>query len=262
MTSPNPTPYPVPLPALDTECAETFHRRTRLFGADGREPGPGPAPVPQSKALVLPSVAPLQGLSLDEAIMRRRTRREFDAQQVLTLPQLARLLVLSSGRTAPAMPGEWAAASGHRAVPSAGASYAVEVHVIAQRVAGLPPGSYCYKPLEHALESRRLGSFEEGLGRWTFDQHWMLGAAAVFVMVGRLERIAPRYGSRGYRYMLFEAGHVAQNLYLLGAAHELCVQATGGFVDYAIARLLGLQQRAMILYLVAVGPAARTQRQG
>ena len=258
MTSSNCIPYPVPLPMLDTECAETFHRRTRLFGVNGL----GPAPAPQSEALVLPSVEPLQGLSLDEAIVRRRTRREFDAQQHMTLQQLARMLVLSSGRTAPAMPGEWAAAGGHRAVPSAGASYPVEVHVIAQRVAGLAPGSYCYQAVEHALELRRSGPFGEGLKRWTFDQHWMVDAAAVFVMVGRLERIAPRYGSRGYRYMLFEAGHVAQNLYLLGAAHELCVQATGGFVDDAIAHLLGLQKRAMILYLVAVGPAASTQLQG
>ena len=259
MTSYNPTLYAVPLPALEPECAQTFHRRTQLFGADGPAPA---ASTPQIEALSLPSVVPLQGLSLEEAIVRRRTRREFDAQQVLTLPQLARLLLLSSGRTAPAMPSELAAAGGHRAVPSAGASYAVEVHVIAQRVTGLAPGSYCYEPVGHTLELRRSGSFEEGLRRWTFDQHWMLDAAAVFVMVGRLERIAPRYGSRGYRYMLFEAGHVAQNLYLLGAAHELCVQATGGFVDHAIARLLGLQQRAMILYLVAVGPAASTPMQG
>ncbi len=75
-----------------------------------------------------------------------------------------------------------------------------------------------------------------------------------FALVGTLDRIAPRYASRGYRYMLFEAGHIAQNLYLLGAAHGLCVQAAGGFIDAEIACMLALESGRDPLYLLAVGP--------
>jgi nitroreductase len=82
----------------------------------------------------------------------------------------------------------------------------------------------------------------------------MAGAGAVFALIGDPARIQQRYAARGYRYMLFEAGHVAQNLYLLGAAHEVCVQATGGFFEDAFERLFALDGTGRhVLYLVAVG---------
>jgi SagB-type dehydrogenase family enzyme len=82
----------------------------------------------------------------------------------------------------------------------------------------------------------------------------MAGAGAVFALIGDAARIQERYGARGYRYMLFEAGHIAQNLYLLGAAHGLCVQATGGFFEDAFDRLFALDDTERhVLYLVAVG---------
>jgi len=134
------------------------------------------------------------------------------------------------------------------------------MRVIAQRVTGIEPGVYQYHVLDHALSLRRVGLFETALRRWTLDQPWMLGAAAIFALVGEMKRIAPRYSSRGYRYMLFEAGHVAQNLYLLGAQYGLCVQAIGGFADAAIGTLLCLVEGESAIYLLAVGPGMQGRR--
>ena len=234
------------------ESAQRFHRATYLIGqATDRVPEAASAPP---GPIALPCVEPAAGPALEQVIARRRTRRDFDARKTLSVEGLARLLVLSAGRTALAEPGSWAPPSGHRAVPSAGATYPVSVHLIARRVAGLAPGIYEYAALDHTLLPGPQGTDDDLLERSTLDQPWMRGAAAVFVLVGTLERIAPRYASRGYRYMLFEAGHVAQNLYLLGTAHGLCVQATGGFIDDAITRMMGLDVGRDPLYLLAVGP--------
>jgi nitroreductase len=73
-------------------------------------------------------------------------------------------------------------------------------------------------------------------------------------MAGFTGRIRPRYGERGYRYMLLEAWHIAHNMSLLGAAYGLGALCDGGFVDTAISRLLGLDDVTEIpLYIVAMG---------
>jgi SagB-type dehydrogenase family enzyme len=235
------------------DCARAFHRATSLVAEAGtREPRTGFAAT-DTEPLRLPSIVPGDA-SLEPTIVKRRTRREFDAAGVIDLELLARLAVLAIGRTAPAEPGSWSPPQGHRAVPSAGATYSVDLHLVARRVAGVSPGVYRYDALAHALWPCRCDFDDALFVRATLDQTWLRPAAAVFALVGNLERIAPRYASRGYRYMLFEAGHVAQNLYLLGTAHGLCVQATGGFMDGVIAGLLGLREGQDPLYLLGVGP--------
>lgn len=237
--------------SLPTEdCAASYHRRTSMLAQPGDALLPTATPPHSDFGVALPYVKPATGPSLEQAIGRRRTERHFDPRAGLTLAELARLLVLSCGRT------EGGDDAAHRAVPSAGAAYPVDVYVIVQRVAGLPPGAYGYDAGTHRLALRRAGRFAAGLARWTLDQPWMARAATVFVLVGTLARLQPRYASRGYRYMLFEAGHVAQNLCLLGAARGLCVQPAGGFVDLAFDRLLALDDGQRSLYLLAVGPGA------
>jgi SagB-type dehydrogenase family enzyme len=235
------------------DCAREFHRSTSLTG-DGTTGLHARLAPAQVEPIDLPELVPMDAPPLEATIAARRTRRAFDCNGVIALEQLARLAVLSAGRTALAEPGSWSPPQGHRAVPSAGATYPVDVHLVARRVRGLLPGAYRYDVQRHALWACRNGIDEGRLERATLDQSWMRAAAVIFALVGTLDRIAPRYASRGYRYMLFEAGHVAQNLYLLGTAHGLCVQATGGFMDRAIADLLGLRPDQDPLYLLAVGP--------
>jgi SagB-type dehydrogenase family enzyme len=68
------------------------------------------------------------------------------------------------------------------------------------------------------------------------------------------ERTMSRYGPRGYRYVLLEAGHVAQNLCLVATELELGTLCLGGFRDAAINELLGLDPRGEgAVYAVAIG---------
>jgi SagB-type dehydrogenase family enzyme len=74
------------------------------------------------------------------------------------------------------------------------------------------------------------------------------------VLTAVVERALAKYCDRGYRYLLLEAGHAAQNLELAAAALSLGACDLGGFVDHDITELLDLDGDEEIpLHSVAVG---------
>lgn len=76
----------------------------------------------------------------------------------------------------------------------------------------------------------------------------------VVVLSAVLARSLPKYGDRGYRYLLLEAGHVGQNLDLVASALGLGAVNLGGFYDDELARLLCLDPEWEIpLYATAIG---------
>ena len=88
-------------------------------------------------------------------------------------------------------------------------------------------------------------------------QPYVASANAVAFFVGAHGRTLAKYGMRGYRYLLLEAGHAAQNLGLAATAAGLGTLCIGGFRDHLVNRLFGLDERqAVALYAVAVGWAA------
>jgi SagB-type dehydrogenase family enzyme len=91
-------------------------------------------------------------------------------------------------------------------------------------------------------------------------QPYLTAAAVVVVLAGALDRTTARYGDRGYRYVLYEAGHAMQNLTLAGAALDIGTLNLGGFLDDALAAVLRLRPDAVPLYAVAFGPPAGADR--
>lgn len=247
--------------AQDMDVARLYHDNTKVLPYEMRMgwsdlPDPvGPETVPVR--FRLPPVEVAQGMPLEEAIYRRTTCRSFDPDAMLSQAVFSRLIAFACGYTS--VFAEAPDLGFHRATPSGGARYPVELYPIVLRAEGLAPGAYHYAIVDHSIELLRPGSFRQALVQWTLGQTYVADASAVFALAGFYERIRPRYGERGYRYTLMEAGHVAQNLYLLGTALGLGVLAIGGFVDSALNRLLGLDEaHESILYLVAVGvPKAR-----
>ena len=202
----------------------------------------------------LPKVGPAKSLGLEETIRGRVSAREFNPRTPLSQALLSRLLSFSCGYTTPLYFENRYSVVHRRAQPSAGGKYPIETYPIILNVAGLPPGVYHYDMNDHSLGLLRSGMFGQTLANWTLFQPYMAEAGVLLVMAGFFDRIRPRYGERGYRYMLLESGHIAQNLYLLSTAYGLGAVANGGFVDTAINRLLGLNDATQVaLYIVAVG---------
>jgi SagB-type dehydrogenase family enzyme len=142
-----------------------------------------------------------------------------------------------------------------RPVPSAGALYPLELYLLAREVDGLEAGVYHYEIFTHELEEIRLVPLPPRFVEYLFMGQFYVGrAAAIVVMTAVVHRSLRKYGDRGYRYVLFEAGHVAQNLNLMGAACGLGSLNLGGFFDHDLAALLEVPLESEIpLYAIALG---------
>ena len=95
----------------------------------------------QPNLLKLPQPSLKSQASVEEAIQSRRSVRSF-AGKALSLAEVGQIMWAAQGIT-----GE----RGMRAAPSAGATYPLEVYLVARKVDGLEPGIYKYLSGEHAI---------------------------------------------------------------------------------------------------------------
>jgi SagB-type dehydrogenase family enzyme len=237
--------------------AWTFHRNTSYSAAVralARE-APGLARVSQERGTLAAFALPpsrLSGSSLSAALENRFSCRLFGAMPV-TLAEIAAALAAGFGMLRPGL------RSNDRPVPrpspSAGGLYPLESYVLARRVEGLETGVYHYAGATHALEllPSRVSSMTD-LAAVFLNQDFVNTAAAVLVTVAVPDRTLLKYGDRGYRYLLLEAGHCAQNVNLVCAALGLGCCNIGGFLDRALAALLGVDAELEFpVYAQAIG---------
>jgi SagB-type dehydrogenase family enzyme len=194
----------------------------------------------------LPAPAHDGRVALEKALWLRRSRREFSAQP-LRRSELAQLLWATQGMTG---------FEGRRTTPSAGASYPLEVHLLAGSVEGVPAGHYRYLPRRHALLELATGDRRADLARAALDQAWVARAGAILVLTAVPERTTFTYGERGARYVQQEAGAAAQNLQLEAAALGLASAVVGAFRDAEVARLLHLSDWEQPACILPVGRPA------
>ena len=162
------------------------------------------------------------------------------------LVELSRLLHAATGITD--------SARGYRAAPSAGALYPIETYLIVHNVEGLEPGAYHYNVADHALEQLQTVDLRTEIVVAGIGQE-MLGQAQIcFVLSAIFQRTRWKYRERSYRYVLLEAGHIGQNLYLAATSMGMGACAVGAFLDDNLNDLLGLDgKEEAAIYLFAAG---------
>jgi SagB-type dehydrogenase family enzyme len=144
-----------------------------------------------------------------------------------------------------------------RSVPSAGGLFPLEVYLFTQRVQGLEDGLYHYDVRAHALELVRAGNLFADLEVVLYTYPFVRDANLIFALAAVFKRTQKKYGPRGYRYILLEAGHSAQNICLAAAEQGLSTLCMGGFVDSRLNRMLNLSSADEgVVYSVAVGYGA------
>ncbi|HIK03178.1 MAG TPA: SagB/ThcOx family dehydrogenase [Trichormus sp. M33_DOE_039] len=140
--------------------------------------------------------------------------------------------------------------------PSAGGLYPIEMFVSIQAVTGLSAGLYHYEPRGHGLHWVNETVPSEFIAP-LLQQDYITHANALFILTGVFMRSLYKYGTRGYRFVLFEAGHQAENICLMAVELGLGSLCLGGFQDTSVNQILGIDgQRHAALYCVAVGTAA------
>ena len=90
------------------------------------------------------------------------------------------------------------------------------------------------------------------------SQEMVLRAAFMLVLTGIYDRVQWKYVDRSYRYLLLEAGHLGQNVYLAATALGLGPCGIGAYFDDDLNRLVGVDGRdEATVYLMAIGPTSR-----
>jgi SagB-type dehydrogenase family enzyme len=144
-----------------------------------------------------------------------------------------------------------------RAVPSGGALYPLELYVAALRVDGLEAGLYHFDPLLCCLEIARTGLAPDELAALSTYPEIVSPCAALLLVVAVFGRTRFKYGLRGYRFALLEAGHLGQNVLLAATAFGFGAVPLGGFYDRLTDEFLGLDGvNESTLYTIAIGRAS------
>jgi len=190
-----------------------------------------------TQQVALPSPATEGAMSLEQAIQRRRSTREFRSEP-LPLATLSQLLWAGQGITS---------ADGKRAAPSAGALYPLELYVVTstQVMHYLPDG--------HRVEVRLEPDRRPQLQAAAFGQVPVGAAPDVVVVAAAPERTRRKYGGRAEVFVALEAGHAAQNILLEATARGLAAVPIGGVDPSRAARTLALPNDQEVLYLIPVG---------
>ena len=149
--------------------------------------------------------------------------------------------------------------SGKRAVPSAGATFPLEIFVAVadNGVEELDAGVYHYRHHydgdSHSLRKRHDESVIDELTEAAYGQDCVKQAAAVVVVTSEDERTCGRYGQRGVMYCHIEAGHVGQNFSLMAVSLGLATVMVGAYKDEAVIDALKLKKGLKAYYMMPVG---------
>jgi SagB-type dehydrogenase family enzyme len=182
------------------------------------------------------------------ALTHRRRSRLPEHCGPVSLDQLGTILALSAG-SSPTVPGL-------RVTPSGGAMYPLDVAVIAHRVDGLAPGGYLYDPIKHGLLARTTIRPAEFHARASAARP-MPQPSLTLAVVATFARSRAKYGLRGYRFALLEAGHLVQAALTVATAVGLDALPWGGFIDHDVDHRLeldGLDRSCVYLLAISAGP--------
>jgi SagB-type dehydrogenase family enzyme len=138
--------------------------------------------------------------------------------------------------------------------PSGGGRNPYEAYVYARNVSGLEAAAYHYSAAEHSLHEVTR-DYHPSPGAVLGGQPWFDNAAALVLLVANFDRTMWKYPHpTGYRVVVLEAGHIAQNIILAATAHGLACTPTCAVADdeaESLTRCTGLTLTTM--YAVALG---------
>lgn len=197
----------------------------------------------------LPPPSPKGKMSLEEAIARRRSMRDF-APEPISQVQLSQILWAAQGVSDTRQQ--------FRTVPSAGATYPLEIFVACGEncIDGIGEGVYHYNVESHSLVQHYKGDVRAELARAALGQEFIYEASVDIIICALYRRTLSSYGDRGVRYVYMEVGHAGQNIYLQATALGLATVAVGAFRDEEVKQVLRLGEQYQPLYIMPVGKPA------
>jgi SagB-type dehydrogenase family enzyme len=212
-----------------------------------RPPWPGTAIDLQTYA----NAPPEKKSPFSKLLRDRRSAREFDAQNPITLAELASFLdgaarVLSKW-TSPLDFGDGSFGPDidytTRPYPSAGSAYELELYLAVARCEGLASGFYHYDADRHALVpiEVRAQALDALIGAASYAMDAPGPPQILLTIAARFNRIAWKYSAIGYSLILRDVGVLLQTLYLTATDLGLGGCAVGTSNIDLFAKMTGLE---------------------
>ncbi len=206
-----------------------------------------PRRYPGYPTVSLPRCGARWTASLDSVLAGRRSPERFTTRQP-SRRVLGRLLQFAHGITGD---------TGRGPVPSAGGLQGLELYVGVLAPGWLPAGVYHYDRGGHWLSE-----LERDIARDEWETlvpvlPFVPGGSLLWILVGDGARVMAKYGERGRRFLLLEAGHLMQNLCLLSMSLGLGTRPLGGYFETALAQRMRMLADDDVLYLGLCGQIAR-----
>ncbi len=183
-----------------------IHRASRLVSIDeGRRvisANPESAHISGAAHVISPELlAPQDGMSLGEAILRRGSARVF-AREPIGADELATILSASSGSLKADFP------------------WLTETFLIANAIDGLKSGAYYYRRETGGLELIKEGQFRREAGYLCLEQSLGADCSTLIIYMTNFETVLHAFGNRGYRDAHLEAGLLGGRAYIASYALE------------------------------------------
>jgi SagB-type dehydrogenase family enzyme len=180
-------------------------------------------------------------VSVEQAIFQRRSIRNYK-DEALSLEEVSQILWAAQGKTV-----DW----GGRTVPSAGATYPLEIYIVVGDVKDLELGLYHYKQENHELLKMNDKDIRNEIASAAWRQEFIGQAPIIIVIAADYNRTTKRYGKQGIRYVDNEVGHCGQNIYLQCEALGLGTVAIGAFQEDRVIQILKIKEEP--IYIMPIG---------
>ncbi|WP_077369142.1 SagB/ThcOx family dehydrogenase [Anaerosalibacter sp. Marseille-P3206] len=200
-----------------------------------------------------PNIEGFNNGKLFEILNQRRSVRNFKSSTI-SEQIFSNFLYYSVG-----ISGEYVADNYHSVsklfrYPLAGAINSMYIYIIVNSVENISNGVYLYYPNNHSMilikrnfecvDYENITSSEELAKNSLFSIH----------IAGDMRLKGWKYQDRGYRFLNIEAGHIAQNIYLVATDMGYGAVSSGGFLDGDFYDYIGIRKdEQYLLYEVFVG---------
>ncbi len=205
--------------------------------------GPLPAITGESFALDLDPEHGDSPDSIETVIHRRGSSRQF-ARRSITFAQLS----ITLQRATQGVPADF--------LDPEGVSLN-HLYLIVHAVDGLDPGIYVFHRDTNTLELLRHGDFRQDAGYLGLEQAIPADASVDVFFMADLQPIFERFGNRGYRAALLEAGIIGGKLYLAAYAQRLGASGLTFFDDDVTNFFSPHAEGLSAMFLVALGVPVR-----
>ncbi|MHA1490481.1 MAG: SagB/ThcOx family dehydrogenase [Promethearchaeota archaeon] len=176
---------------------------------------------------------------IEECIFERKSIRKYDDKEI-EIEKISQILWAGQGKKG--------IKRYTRTVPSAGATYPLELRVILKN-----KGLFRFDIERNTLEMEIEGKICEDLARASWKQLFICDSPFIIIICADFSRTTKRYGDRGIRYVFMEVGHCAQNIHLEAVALNLVSVPIGAFKDKKVKEILKLPENIAPLYIIPIG---------